>query len=82
MQADAVVTVHEQDDFKTVENAAMRLLARRDYSRLELWRKLSKRGEEGIVNAVLDALADKDYQSDQRFADLLVRSRISALYGP
>lgn len=61
----------------------MRFLARREYSRLELIRKLLARSfHSEMIDAVLDSLEHRGYLSDERFAELLVRSRISACYGP
>lgn len=58
--------------------AAMNLLARREYSRHELWQKLVARFAEHreAIDAVLDRLADDDLQSDERFAESFVRARI------
>jgi len=62
---------------------AIRLLARREHTRVELARKLAFRGvAAGDAQAAIDKLADAGWQDDTRFAELLVRSRASAGYGP
>ena len=66
-----------------IERSAMRFLARREYSRQELVRKLLARSySHDQVYAVLDSLQHRGFLSDTRFADLLVRSRIGGGYGP
>lgn len=62
---------------------AIGLQARREHSRKELGRKLQARGlDPAEAGAALDRLADEGWQSDARFADMLVRTRIGAGYGP
>ncbi|MBX3727208.1 MAG: regulatory protein RecX [Xanthomonadales bacterium] len=62
---------------------AMGLLARREHSARELARKLADGGAEAdAIAATLSELGDRDLQSDQRFAELLVRSRIARGQGP
>ena len=61
----------------------MDLLARREHSRLELYQKLKKkRFEPSIINAELDKLSNEDLQSDERFAEAFLRSRIEKGKGP
>jgi regulatory protein len=67
----------------TVEAAAVRLLARREHSRAELLRKLGERGAPAeLIDAVLDSLATQRLQSDERYAESLVASRIGRGQGP
>ncbi len=59
------------------------MLSRREHSRAELIRKLAAKGVEGEVSAVVvQDLADRGYQSDARFADMLARTRIADGCGP
>jgi len=61
----------------------MRLLARREHSQLELRRKLAVRHlDAAAMTTVLADLVEKGYQSDQRFAEVYVRQRAAAGYGP
>lgn len=65
------------------EKAAVRLLARREHSRRELWHKLNQRGfDSAVINEVLARLQDEDWQSDARYAESYVRSRVERGYGP
>ncbi|MHC9510709.1 recombination regulator RecX [Kangiella sp. M94] len=67
-------------DYKII---AMDLLARREHSRRELLDKLKVRGFEGEeVEAYLDRLAERNLQSDQRFAKSFLRVRVETGYGP
>jgi regulatory protein len=62
--------VNEQPDTATELRArALRLLARREHSRLELGRKLSPRAESPeALQSLLDSLEQKKQLSDERFA--------------
>ena len=62
---------------------AMDLLARREHSRLELYQKLKKKQfESNIINIELDKLSNEGLQSDERFAEAFLRSRIEKGKGP
>ena len=53
-----------------LRNAAMRLLARREYSRVELQIKLGQRGfDEHFVSPFLDDLENQNLLSDERLRD-------------
>ena len=62
---------------------ALKLLARREHSARELKRKLTARGvgQDEAAAAVAD-VATAGWQSDARYAEMLVRSRVSQGYGP
>ncbi|WP_251977098.1 regulatory protein RecX [Salinicola avicenniae] len=62
---------------------AIQFLARREYARAELAQRLAAKAvaEEAIAPA-LDALAADGLQSDERFAEVFVRSRIARGQGP
>jgi regulatory protein len=62
---------------------AIQYLARREYSRAELVSRLSAKGVDGDdIHRVLGDLADEGLQSDARFAEIFVRSRIARGQGP
>lgn len=62
---------------------AIRLLARREYSRAELAQRLSLRGHSAeTIDACLDELASEGLQSDDRFAESFLRSRVMRGQGP
>jgi regulatory protein len=67
----------------SVEAAAVRLLAGREHSRAELLRKLGERGAPAELAAeVLESLAARGLQSDERYAESLITSRIGRGQGP
>ena len=62
---------------------ALGLLTRREHSRKELTRKLTSRGMDAAeVDAAVATLARDGWQDDTRFAESLVRARVSGGYGP
>ena len=62
---------------------AMDLLARREHSRDELCRKLEKAGfDADVAFDAITRLRDEGLQSDERFVDSFVQSRISQGKGP
>ena len=65
--------MHE-DERRAFEARCLRALARREYSRAELRAKGDDLPAE-VVDAVLDVLADKGWQSDARFVEQYVRSK-------
>ncbi len=66
-----------------VRDAALRLLARREHSYVELRRKLGRKGwPDELVDLELSALSEAGLQSDQRYAESYVRSRAAKSYGP
>lgn len=71
------------DEYNKVKNAALMLLGRRDYSYKELIGKLiSKSDNRDILDTVLSELKEKNYQSDERFTEMFVRSRKNQGKGP
>jgi len=62
---------------------ALGLLSRREHSQRELARKLKARGcDADEVETVLAHLITEGWQDDARFAEMLVRARAQAGYGP
>src|SRR5690349_12386 len=62
---------------------ALGLLSRREHSTRELKQKLAQRGyEAGERDDAIDSLKRSDYQSDDRFAAVLIRRRAESGYGP
>ena len=63
--------------------SALRLLARREHSELELRRKLVTRGvEDVLIDRVLAELLDSNLLSNLRFTEVYVRGRFERGYGP
>jgi regulatory protein len=66
-----------------IRSAAMDLLTGREFSRAELAKKLDNRFDgDSAISAVLDRLQEEGLQSDQRFAEAFLRSRIYRGQGP
>lgn len=59
----------------SLRERALRHLARRDYSRAELARKLAPHGEADEIEGVLDRMTELDLLSDARFAHAWVRGK-------
>ncbi len=68
---------------RTAYDKALGLLARREHSRRELKTKLRQGGYEGEeTSEAIDRLGEQKYQDDDRFGEVLLRSRIAQGYGP
>jgi regulatory protein len=66
-----------------IHEIAVRYLTRREYGIEELRRKLIQRGSDSIIaENVVSKLADENLVSDQRFAEMYIRTRVRRLYGP
>lgn len=66
-----------------VREAAVRLLARREHSALELRTKLARKGwPEADIEQVVTDLAEAGLQSERRFAESFARQRAGRYYGP
>lgn len=62
---------------------AMRMLVRREYSRLELESKLGlKEYEETEIAEAIDDLIERGYQSDHRFTEAFIKMRYNQGKGP
>ncbi len=68
---------------KQIRLKAMDFLARREYGQTELIKKLADKGyKRTIVEEEVERLADEGLQSDTRFAEGFVQSRINQGKGP
>ena len=69
--------------YRAALDSAVRSLSQREHGRRELTQKLRRKGHPSIlVDRVLDYLIEHDLQSDGRFAEGFVRSRVQRGYGP
>lgn len=69
--------------FDEIRSRALKLLTTREHSRLELSRKLRRRGyPAGDVEAVLDALIADDLLSEERLVAAYVAERLEKGFGP
>lgn len=68
---------------RSAYDRALEMLARREHSQRELRARLDRSGcDEADADAALVRLRDQHYQSDERFAEMLLRNRIARGYGP
>ncbi|MDX1366205.1 recombination regulator RecX [Pseudomonas sp.] len=71
------------DNLVAVRRAAMDLLARREHGRVELTRKLVKRGAPvELIDTALERLAQEGLLSEARYLESFVGYRARAGYGP
>ena len=64
-------------------SAALKMLMRREHSKLELFNKLQLKGyDEEIVDRAITQLAEQNYQSDERFAEAFILMRFNQGKGP
>ncbi|HED16422.1 MAG TPA: regulatory protein RecX [Gammaproteobacteria bacterium] len=73
----------DRDPLHDAEACAIRLLARREHSELEIERKLTLRGYEPEITAqILAKLVKAGHLSNERYAEQYVRLRGEKGYGP
>ncbi|MFP5307012.1 MAG: regulatory protein RecX, partial [Gammaproteobacteria bacterium] len=72
-----------EPDRRSGRDTALRLLSRREHSAAELAHKLVRRGHgEDEAGAIVGDMASAGWQSDDRYAEMLVRNRAAQGYGP
>lgn len=75
--------VKDPHDTQAIEQAVVFLLGRREQSAAELQRKMRAKGfHPDAVDEVLASLQQRGWQSDERFAESLIRQRTDSCYGP
>ena len=68
---------------RSIREVAMDLLSRREHSVFELTRKLKQRDfEADEIDTAIEILQQDNLQSDNRFVESLVNSKINAGFGP
>jgi regulatory protein len=74
----------EREQLAKAKHAALGLLARREYSKAELRERLGRKSElsQGAIEGLLAELAAEGWQSDERFAESFMNSRIAQGKGP
>ncbi len=61
----------------------MGLLARREHSKLELYQKMRVKGfDKEMIQFNVDEFAQSDWQSNQRYCEMILRSRVIKKHGP
>ncbi|PJE80280.1 Regulatory protein RecX [invertebrate metagenome] len=72
----------ETAEYPEVRRSAMNYLAAREHAFAELKTKLIRRYPSSLVETVLTDLQQESLLSDERYAEMLVRSRMQRGYGP
>lgn len=68
---------------RSAYDRGLAMLARREHSRRELRVRLEHGGyDEAQTDEAIDRLGKQTYQSDERFAEMLLRARVAQGYGP
>ncbi len=68
--------------FNHAYQRCIQLLARREYSQLELRQKLVQHNiSTDIIEQCFEKLLQENYQSDERFAEMFCRTRVSQRHG-
>ena len=63
--------------------AALKMLMRREHSKLELRQKLNlKNFDDAVINDSISLLAEQKYQSDERFSEAFILMRFNQGKGP
>jgi len=63
--------------------AALKMLMRREHSKLELRQKLNlKDFDDEVINDVISLLVEQEYQSDERFSEAFIVMRFNQGKGP
>lgn len=74
---------HSGPPARSAYDRALAMLARREHSNRELQRRLSDLGyADDEVASAIGRLREEHYQDDDRFAEVLLRSRVAQGYGP
>ena len=64
-------------------SAGLKMLMRREHSRLELFQKLQTKGfDVDVVNESISKLVEQNYQSDDRFSEEFIQMRFNQGKGP
>ena len=64
-------------------SAALKMLMRREHSKLELFNKLQLKGyDDEIIDSAITQLVEQNYQSDERFAEAFILMRFNQGKGP
>ena len=64
-------------------SAALKMLMRREHSKLELFNKLQLKGyDDEIIDSAITQLTEQNYQSDERFTEAFILMRFNQGKGP
>lgn len=72
----------KSSDVSKAKNSAIAFLARREYSKQELYQKLFLRYTKEASLEALSYCVSNNYQSDLRYSQMLCRHTVNQFYGP
>jgi len=73
----------EQQQTLKLRKSMMGLLARREHSKQELYNKMHVKGfDSNLIHSNIEDFINQGWQSDSRYAEMLLRSRIIKCHGP
>lgn len=79
----AALGFDDDGGYRAAFDRALRLLGQREHSQRELKDKLERKGiDRALAELVVDDLRGRGLQSDARYAEALVRSRVERGHGP
>ena len=82
-RSETTASRNQTESFSQIYNKAIAYLARREYSAKELKQRLLQKSYSlPLIQEVLNKLTEDGYQSDERFTEMFIRSRINAGDGP
>ncbi len=77
------VKVKEKDnDVAHATNAALRILTRREYSKVELYKKLLLKYTPQASKAAVHKCIENNWQSEERYTQMLFNHIVNQCYGP
>lgn len=74
--------INDEDLLKQAVNYVLNLVSKKEYSVLEVKRKLLVRYSQQIASDCINYCISKEYISDKRFAEMFTRFRYHNHYGP
>ncbi len=72
----------KSSDAALAMDAALRFLSRREYSKLELYSKLSARYTPDASKKTIEQCVEKGWLSEERYTEMLHRHIVNQCYGP
>ena len=72
----------KQDDVAKALNLALRCLTAREYTKVELTTRLNRNFTASATQQAVEKCVAEGWQSDERYADMLLRHCLAAGYGP
>lgn len=77
-----VICMEEQDLKKKAVNYVIGLISKKEYAVSDIKSKLEKKYDNETIEFVINYCIDKNYISDERYAEAFIRYRVNNFYGP